>query len=130
MAGTFQTGASPTLRVLLIEDNLDDAQIVQRALRPAGHHVTVTRTGSAGIDAARRETYDVFVLDHRLPDMTGIRVCEALRSSGQKAPILMLSSVGDDEVAGRALDAGADDFLIKGLDFGRLLELRIREQRT
>lgn len=130
MVGTLQDGASRTLRVLLIEDNLDDAQIIQRALRPAGHQVTVTRTGSAGIDAARRDPFDLFVLDHRLPDMTGIRVCETLRSSGQTAPILMLSSVGDDEVAGKALDAGADDFLIKGLDFGRLLEQRISAQRA
>jgi PleD family two-component response regulator len=107
------------LRVLVIEDDPDDARVIFQALRATGRfepfHV---RTGSEGIEELGGRTFDVFLVDYRLPDMSGVEVCRLLRSLSIRVPILMLSSVQSDEVVGRAKIAGATDFVIKHLSFG------------
>lgn len=89
-----------------------------RALR--GHRFVVrhVRNGAEAQDALRQDRYAIILLDHRLPDVSGIHVCKTLRQNGVTTPIVLVSSAHDDEVARRALAAGANDFLTKGMRYG------------
>lgn len=111
------------VRVLVVEDDPDDARIIFRALRSSGRFEVVhVRNGSEGLEAAAAGPFGACVVDYRLPDMSGVEMCRRLRSLGVQGPILLLSSVQSDAVVERALAAGADDFLVKHLSFGARLE--------
>lgn len=81
-------------------------------LRTNGFDVLVANSASDGIAAAASTHVDIVILDQVLPVMMGWEVCESIRNFSA-VPILMLSVVNKPEVIARALDAGADDYLVK-----------------
>src|SRR5690242_5003607 len=101
------------MRVLIVEDEPEVADLVARALREGAWACDIVPTGSAALAALATTPYDAAVLDLGLPDMDGFQVCRAWRKRGGTTPILMLTARGDlpDRVLG--LDAGADDYLTK-----------------
>lgn len=110
-------------RLLVVEDDPDDARTVFRALRGSGRFEPVhVRTGSEGLEALRAATFVGCLVDYRLPDMSGIEMCRRLRALGLDVPVLLMSSVQSDEVVERARDAGATDFLVKHLSYADRLE--------
>ena len=110
-------------RLLVVEDDPDDARTVFRALRGSGRFEPVhARTGSEGLEAAQVGLFAACLVDYRLPDMSGIELCRRLRAIGLRSPILLVSSVQSDEVVERARAAGADDFVVKHLSFSDMLE--------
>lgn len=109
-------------RVLVVEDDPDDARAIFRALRAAGRFDPVhVRNGSEGLQAAAAASFGACLVDYRLPDMSGVELCRRLRAMGVAVPVILLSSVQSDEVVARAMAAGATDFLIKHLTFGEHL---------
>lgn len=110
-------------RLLVVEDDPDDARTVFRVLRGSGWFEPVhARTGAEGLEAAGAGPFTAFLVDYRLPDMSGIEVCRRLRAMGVAAPVVLLSSVQSDEVVERARAAGANDFLVKHLSYSDRLE--------
>jgi two-component system, OmpR family, phosphate regulon response regulator OmpR len=107
-------------RILFIEDDPRLAGMVKTYLAEAGFRVTHAPTGTAGIDLARRDSFDVLILDLMLPDMDGLDVCRSIRARAE-TPILMLTARGDamDRVVG--LEMGADDYLPKPFEPRELL---------
>ena len=107
-------------RVLLIEDDLRLAEMVDRYLGDAGFSVTQSPTGTAGVALASRRDFDAIVLDLMLPDLDGLEVCRRVRAHAD-TPILMLTARGDamDRVVG--LEMGADDYLPKPFEPRELL---------
>jgi DNA-binding response OmpR family regulator len=107
-------------RILLIEDDLRLAEMVNHYLGGAGFHVTHAPTGGAGVALAGRGAFDALILDLMLPDMDGLEVCRKVRA-GAETPILMLTARGDamDRVVG--LEMGADDYLPKPFEPRELL---------
>lgn len=119
------------MRVLVVEDDLRVARLVERALREAGHRAEVAHDGPEGLAVARREPWDVIVLDVGLPGLDGLAVCRSLRDAGQRTPILLLTArdAVADRVAG--LDSGADDYLPKPFAIEELLaRVRALGRRT
>lgn len=110
-------------KVLVVEDDTETADYVAVALRREGHSVACAADGSAALRETSAVPPDLVVLDRMLPELDGLTVLRQLRKSGFRAPILLLSAIG--EVAGRieGLDAGADDYLTKPFD---VAELRAR----
>jgi DNA-binding response OmpR family regulator len=100
-------------RVLIVEDDVAQAEAVAGLLTDDGFEVVLRHDGDRGLDEALSGNYDVIVLDIMLPKRSGFRVCEDLRAAGVQTPLLMLTAKeGEwDEVEG--LDVGADDFLRK-----------------
>ena len=114
------------LRLLVVEDDPDDARTMFRVLRASGRFEPVhARTGSEGLEAARAGPFAACLVDYRLPDMSGIEMCRRLRALGLGVPVLLMSSVQSDEVVARARAAGATDFLVKHLSYGDRLEAEI-----
>jgi DNA-binding response OmpR family regulator len=110
--------------ILLIEDDAGIRSAVTRALTERGHAVTWQPSGLAGIQAAIDERPDVVLLDLGLPDVDGLQVLPMLRSVSD-VPVIVVSARDADRDVVKALDAGADDFVVK--PFGaEHLDARIR----
>ena len=110
------------MKVLLIEDNERVTQFVVKGLKEAGHTVEHAGNGRDGMFLAASEPYDSIILDRMLPgDIDGLAIIEALRKSGKRTPILILSALADVDERIRGLRAGGDDYLTKPFAFGELL---------
>src|SRR5918995_6347358 len=116
-----QYQAITLMRVLLVEDDLRIARVVERALVEAGHRVDVAHDGLDGLGLAESTSYELLVLDVMLPGMDGLALARELRRERSRVPILMLTA--RDAVADRVrgLDAGADDYLPKPFALEELL---------
>ncbi|WP_109509769.1 response regulator transcription factor [Nocardioides speluncae] len=109
------------MRVLLVEDEAKLAALVARGLSEHGDVVDVVGTGAEALASASGGEYDVVLLDVRLPDLDGFRVCRQLRAAFVWTPVLMLTArtAVADRITG--LDSGADDYLAKPFAFQELL---------
>jgi DNA-binding response OmpR family regulator len=112
-------------RVLVVEDDADIADVLQRSLRLEGYEVRIAPDGQAALDDAHAFLPDVVILDLGLPRVDGIDVARALRREEDNVPILMLTARDALEARVSGLDAGADDYLVKPFERQELLA-RIR----
>ena len=101
------------MKILIVEDDPQQAAFVSQGLREAGLVVDHAATGKEGMFMATTESYDAIVLDRMLPIVDGLTVLRTLRASQIHTPVLILSALGevDDRVEG--LRAGSDDYLVK-----------------
>jgi len=109
------------MRVLVIEDDKETAQFLQRSLKESGHAADVAGDGDTGLAMARDGKYDVLVVDRMLPRRDGLSIVQTLRGEGSRTPVLILSALSgvDDRVTG--LRAGGDDYLTKPYAYTELL---------
>ena len=110
------------MKLLLVEDNERVTRFVTKGLQEAGHSVDHADNGRDGMFLAASEPYDVIIMDRMLPgQIDGLGIIEALRRSGNRTPILILSALSDVDERIRGLRAGGDDYLTKPFAFGELL---------
>jgi two-component system, OmpR family, response regulator len=108
------------MRVLIVEDDVKMAGLLQRGLRDDGLAADVALAGEDAVWMAGATGYDAIVLDVMLPGIDGFEVCRRLRADGVRSPVLMLTArdaIGDRV---RGLDTGADDYLLKPFSFAEL----------
>jgi len=109
------------VKILLVEDNSRVVEFVRKGLEESGHTVDHAGNGRDGLFLAASEPYDAIILDRMLPGgIDGLGIIEALRRTGNRCPILILSSLGDVDERIRGLKAGGDDYLTKPFAFGEL----------
>jgi two-component system, OmpR family, response regulator len=109
------------MKVLLVEDNERVTQFVVKGLQEAGHTADHASNARDGLFLAASEPYDVIIMDRMLPgDIDGLAIIEALRKSGKRTPILILSALAEVDDRIRGLRAGGDDYLTKPFAFGEL----------
>lgn len=101
------------MKILIVEDAVDTAKFMARAIEDAGHSVDISHNGAEGELKARTLAYDVLVFDRMLPGKDGMQVVEDLRADGIVTPVLFLSALGDVEHRIEGLKAGGDDYLSK-----------------
>lgn len=109
------------MRVLVVDDEARVTRHVGQAIAEVGHAVDSAFDGERALQLALACDYDAIVLDLMLPYADGFTVCRRLRSSGRRAPVLIISARDLVEDRIRALDAGADDYLVKPFAIGELL---------
>ena len=117
-------------RLLLVEDDADLRAMLAELLTDSGYAVEAAADGQRGLHLGLTQTFDVLLLDRRLPVVEGIDLLAGLRARGVTTPVLMLSAIAQpaDRVAG--LDAGAEDYLGKPFDVDELLaRLRALQRR-
>lgn len=118
---------SAPLRVVVIDDAADLRELLRIALSRGGMSVVgEAGDGLAGIEAVRTGRPDVVLLDLSMPVMDGLEALPHIRALAPAARIIVLSGFGATELTQRALDAGADGYLQKGVSLGRILD-HIRE---
>jgi len=113
-----------SLKILIIEDDVNIARLIELELGYEGYQVAVAHEGNQGLDLFKKDQPDLVLLDVMLPGLDGVEVCKRLRTIS-KVPVIMLTAkdgVGD-RVSG--LDSGADDYLTKPFATEELLA-RIR----
>jgi CheY-like chemotaxis protein len=112
-------------RVLVVDDNLDNAGGLSRLLKLLGHDVREAHDGRAAIDVARAHRPEVVLLDIGLPGMDGYEVASRLRSDEccSEALIVAVSGYGQPEDLRRAKEAGFDHHLVKPVDYDALITL-------
>jgi len=117
-------------RLLLVEDDADLRAMLTELLTESGYAVEAAADGQRGLHLGLTQTFDVLLLDRRLPVVEGLDLLAGLRARGVTTPVLMLSAIAQpaDRVAG--LDAGAEDYLGKPFDVDELLaRLRALQRR-
>ena len=109
------------MRVLVVEDEPEVAELLLRALREAGWAVDVVSRGKAALESLAVTDYDIAVVDIGLPDVDGLEVCRRHRARGGRTPVMILTAFGEIADRVRGLDAGADDYLAKPFAIEELL---------
>lgn len=109
------------MRILLIEDQSEIAEFIQRGLEEERYQITVAADGETGLRLATDELFALILLDIMLPKRDGWSVCEELRRRQVATPILMLTARDAVPDRVRGLESGADDYLPKPFDFAELL---------
>jgi len=98
--------------ILAIEDDPSIRAALERGLTERGHSVQTAATGISGLEAVLGERPDLVLLDLGLPDVDGLTVINMIRAASA-VPIIMITAVDDDPTMVRALDSGADDYVVK-----------------
>lgn len=105
------------MNVLIVDDDKVDQELVQRALKKSNLDVNIhtAKTVDEGLEQYRLNTYDIILLDYRMPERDGIEMVQelALQPQNSSTAIVMMSSSEDEELAIECLKAGAQDFLMK-----------------
>lgn len=109
------------MRVLVIEDDRETAQFLQKALRESGHMAELAHDGEEGLASARGGGFDVLIVDRMLPRLDGLSIIRTLRSEEIRTPVLILSALGEVDDRVKGLRAGGDDYLTKPYAFSELL---------
>jgi len=112
------------ISVLLVDDDPDLSVMLRTLLRGQDFQIQAVYSGEEGIQMVQELHPDVVILDLLMPEMDGWVVCERIREYSD-VPILILSALGSPGSVARALDAGADDYLIKPVH-ASLLASRLR----
>ncbi|GAB3454459.1 hypothetical protein GCM10027321_05790 [Massilia terrae] len=117
------------LRLLLVEDNVDACDTLQRFLALEGHEVHVAYDGESGLSAACTGDYDVLICDLGLPVIDGLQLVARLRDAvaGRRPYAVALSGYCQDDDRSRAVGAGFDDYCVKPVDPASLLALLASE---
>jgi len=110
-------------RIVVIDDNGNDLQVIRRFLERKGFIVSAATSGANGLDIAQSITPDAFVVDYRMPGMDGFEVTRRIKSDPmlKTIPVLMLTGADSAQNVVDGLGAGADDFVTKGSDTEILL---------
>ncbi len=109
------------MRILLIEDDDEQAQYVVKGLREQGHAIDRAATGRDGLFMAVSEPYDLLIVDRMLPQMDGLTILKRLREEDRQTPAIILSALGQIDHRVEGLKAGSDDYLVKPFAFSELL---------
>jgi len=109
------------MRVLIVEDDGEIADLLSRATRRAGWAPDVVGSGGAGLESLAVIEYDLVVLDLGLPDIDGLELCRRVRAARRGVPVLVLTARGSLAERVQGLDAGADDYLTKPFEVEELL---------
>jgi DNA-binding response OmpR family regulator len=117
-------------RILIVEDEPRIADFVERGLAEQGHTTTWCEDGSAAVQHARSDQFDLMLLDLGLPGLDGMDVLRQVRGRGETLPILVLTARDEVDSIVSVLDLGANDYLTKPFALDELLarvRLRLRE---
>lgn len=102
-------------KILIAEDEPDIRELITLTLQFGGYDVVSAKDGAEAVDAAKSDSFDLILMDVRMPRMTGYEACRILRSSDDTKgiPIIFLSAKGQESEVKAGLDAGADDYILK-----------------
>jgi len=122
----------PEMRILLVEDHPESRRTLQRLIERRGHEVVAVGSAEEAELELRKQPFPFLILDWMLPGKSGVELCQELRAApkGEELFILLVTARDDTQDLERALEAGANDYLIKPLDPARLnVRLSVAERR-
>lgn len=109
------------MRLLIVEDDVKIAALIEKGMREAGFEVDVCHDGDTGLAQGLTGRYDAAVIDIMLPGLDGLQVIEQLREQRVSTPVLILSARQSVDDRIRGLQTGGDDYMVKPFSFNELL---------
>jgi|SRR5579884_1693339 len=111
------------MKILLVEDNIDQRELTLRAFRKKDPAVQITtvENGPACLELLRRDRFHAVILDYSLPMMNGIEVLSQIQTGGYTVPVIMVTGQGDEMIAVEAMKRGAYDYIIKNQNYHQVL---------
>lgn len=109
------------MKILIAEDEQIIANSLIKNFKEEGYSTVYCRNGNEVLTQIPQNNFDVVLLDWRMPNMTGIEVCNQLRKSGYNKPIILLTALSEISNKIEALNLGADDYITKPFSFEELL---------
>ena len=106
--------------IFAVDDDPALLRFLSTNLRARNYKVTIAGDGEEALQIAERETFDLVILDIRMPKLDGVEVCTRLREWSQ-VPIIMLSAEGDEKSKVKCLELGADDYITKPFGIAELM---------
>jgi DNA-binding response OmpR family regulator len=105
-------------KILLVDDEPNIQFIVSTRLKDMGFEVLTAKDGQEGLDLARAESPDAILLDLMLPKLDGYKVCRMLKfdKAYEKIPVIIFSAKGSEADKKLAVQAGADEYMVKPFD--------------
>ncbi len=113
------------MRILLVEDEVKLATFIQKGLQAVGYNVSLEANGTAAVETAAVDHFDLILLDIMLPGQSGFEVLKNLREFTVDTPIIFMSALSESDHVIKGLDLGAVDYIKKPFDFEEL-KARIR----
>ena len=114
---------SETKRILLVEDNEDNRDMLSRRLQRRGYEVLIAVDGAESVERARQDQPDLILMDMSLPVIDGWEATRQIKADAttQRIPVIALTAHAMSQDRERSLQAGCDDYDTKPVDFARLL---------
>lgn len=109
------------MKILVVEDEPDIAEILLRILKNAGYKVTHERDGKIALMLIKHKKYDLVLLDVMLPTINGDKILLSIREKSIPTPVIMLTAIGTQESIVKNLTIGADDYIVKPFKVGELI---------
>ncbi len=111
-------------KILLVDDDVDLAELLKTKLSAEGHEVVTTHTGDGAFELAKKVKPDIALLDIMLPGATGYQICRRIRKDPElySMGVLMLTALGEEPEVLHGLEQGADDYIVKPFKLERLVE--------
>ena len=109
--------------ILYVEDHEDTRDLIQLILQQLGYAVTTVDTIADGQAMITQEMFDLYLLDSRLPDGSGVDLCKQLRVDGRQTPIVFYSAAAYEVDRDTAIRSGAQGYLVKPTTNGELATL-------
>ena len=97
----------------MVEDDAGIKTVVIGQLKSEAYNIEHTESGNQALDLISADSFALLILDWMLPDLSGLEICEKVREQGISTPIMMLTGRADPVDKAKALDAGADDYVVK-----------------
>ncbi len=112
--------SSTPIRILYLEDDKGLARLLQRKMRREGYTLDTAHDGIAGLAILEKQSYDVLLVDHKMPGFSGLEVIRRLDTGGMLPPTVMVTGAGDESTAVEAMKLGAGDYIVKDTAAGYL----------
>jgi two-component system alkaline phosphatase synthesis response regulator PhoP len=100
-------------KILIVDDTVDTVELLAKRFRAEGYDIAVAYDGEEGLRLARTMQFDLVLLDIMMPKLDGLEVCQRLRATGSRVPILFLTAKATDADRLLGLKVGADDYIAK-----------------
>ncbi len=117
------TAPAPAAKILVVDDNRDNREVLSRRLRKQGFEISEAESGRAALAMIEAELPDMVLLDHMMPDLSGLETLSILRRtrSAAELPVIIVTAFHSEDMVTTALGGGANDFVTKPISFPILL---------
>lgn len=110
-------------KILIVEDDVVFCKLLTRFLAKNNFEVMDAQNGRDALELMELNSFELAVLDYRLPDMTGIEILSKIKEKRADSKVVMITRYGDQDIASKAIDKGADAFVSKPINPDELLEV-------
>ncbi|WP_143961859.1 response regulator [Litoribacter populi] len=109
--------------ILIVEDDVVFCKLLTRFLTKNNYTTNDAQSAKQAFELLKEHTFDLAILDYRLPDENGLSILESIKENNKVSKVILITRYGDQEVANKAIDLGADAYVSKPINPDELLEV-------